>query len=79
MQLVRLPVLCAFLPALFLASCANEGTIVRKDSRPYPFYHSLGVEGAYTFLLRDQTGVVHRQMVTAEVFDAYAEGQYLTT
>ena len=69
--------LVSFLLALFLlTSCANEGVIVRKDAGPLPFYESLGVDGSYAFLLRDNAGSVHRQLVTPEVFERYAVGQY---
>ncbi len=67
----------SFLLALFLlTSCANEGVIVRKDAGPLPFYESLGVDGSYAFLLRDNAGSMHRQLVTPEVFERYAVGQY---
>jgi hypothetical protein len=62
--------------ALFLTSCANEGVIVRKDTGPLPFYESLGVDGSYAFLLRDSAGSVRRQLVTPDVFERYAVGQY---
>ncbi len=62
--------------ASLLTSCAYEGVIVRKEARPHPLYHSIGVEGIYAFVLRDNTSALHRQMVTPEVFEAYAEGQY---
>jgi hypothetical protein len=35
-----------------------------------------GTNGIYTFLLRDQHGTVHSQMVTAEVFARYRVGDY---
>ena len=60
----------------FLAGCANEGVIVGKNSGPQPFYHTLGVDGSYTFMLRDSGGAVHRQLVTPEVFERYAVGDY---
>ncbi len=60
--------------ALFLTSCANQGVIVQKESRPHPFYESVGIEGVYTFMLRDDAGVIHRQMVTPEVYERYAIG-----
>lgn len=35
-----------------------------------------GTNGMYSFLLRDRQGTVHSQMVTAEVFARYREGDY---
>lgn len=61
---------------LVLSSCAYEGVIVRKDSGPLPFYESLGVDGSYKLALRDSSGMVRSQLVTPEVFEGYAEGQY---
>ncbi|MEP6810127.1 MAG: hypothetical protein ABI992_07775 [Chthoniobacterales bacterium] len=61
---------------VFLLGCAQQGVIVEKESGPQPFYHSVGVDGSYAFLLRDQSGVTHRQLVTPEVFARYATGQY---
>ena len=60
----------------FLTSCANEGVVVQKSALPFPFYHSLGMEGKYTFVLKDNTGAIRRQMVTQEVFERYAIGEY---
>lgn len=68
-------ILGLFLP-LFFAGCASEGVIVRKDSGPLPFYETIGVDGSYAFILRDRAGSMHRQLVSAEVFDRYAVGQY---
>ncbi|MDQ6912868.1 MAG: hypothetical protein M3119_11110 [Verrucomicrobiota bacterium] len=62
------------LGAIFLTSCANQGVIVQKETRPHPFYESVGIENVYTFMLRDDAGVIHRQMVTPEVFERYAIG-----
>lgn len=59
-----------------LAGCAHEGVVVQKDTSPSPFYHSLGIDGSYAFLLRDKTGVVRRQLVTPEVFADYRIGDY---
>lgn len=73
---MRLSVLILLLCAFFLTSCANEGVIVQKDSRPHPFYDSIGVEGVFTFTLRDRAGAMHRQMVTPDVFERYAIGEY---
>ncbi len=68
-------ILSLLVPLLF-AGCANEGVIVRKDSGPLPFYETIGVDGSYAFILRDRAGSMHRQLVSAEVFDRYAVGQY---
>lgn len=62
--------------ALFVSGCAYDGVIVQKESRPHPLFDSIGVDGMYTFVLRDNRGVLHRQMVTPQVFETYAEGQY---
>lgn len=59
-----------------MASCAYEGVIVRKDSSPLPLYESVGVDGSYKLALRDRTGAVRSQLVTPEVFEGYAEGEY---
>lgn len=69
------PLLLIALTSLFLG-CANEGVVVDKTAEPQPFYHSLGVEGSYALLLRDHSGSVHRQLVTPEVYERYAVGQY---
>ena len=69
------PLVFLLIPA-FLNGCANEGVVVQKDSGPQPFYHSLGVDGSYAFLLRDQSGATHRQLVTPDVFERYAVGDY---
>lgn len=73
---MRLSLLACLLSTVFIAGCAQEGVIVQKNSSPQPFYHSLGIDGSYTFLLRDRAGSVHRQLVTPEVFERYAVGDY---
>ncbi|MGZ5022400.1 MAG: hypothetical protein ACXWFY_08300, partial [Chthoniobacterales bacterium] len=72
---MRISVLFLFVYALFFVGCANHGIIVEKQSRPHPLYESVGVEGMYSFLLRDEAGVVHRQMVTPDVYARYAVGE----
>lgn len=62
--------------AALLSSCAYEGTIVDKSHQPHPMYLSQGIEGKFTFVVQDKAGVRHRQMVTPEVFERYAIGQY---
>ena len=49
---------------------------MQKDLQPHPMYLSQGIEGKYTFIVQDKAGVRHRQMVTPEVFERYAVGQY---
>jgi hypothetical protein len=62
--------------AALLGGCAYEGVVVAKDSQPHPMYLSQGIEGKYTFIVEDKSGARHRQMVTPEVFERYAIGQY---
>ena len=62
--------------AASLSGCAFQGTVVEKRSRPIPFPCSLGLDAMYNFQLRDTTGQVHSQMVTADVFGSYREGDY---
>jgi hypothetical protein len=73
---MRIKISLLALSTALLASCAYEGTIVQKDAMPHPFYLSQGVEGKYTFILEDKAGVRRRQMVTPEVYERYAVGQY---
>ena len=73
---MRLPGSICFGLVLFLTGCANQGVVVQKETRPFPYYYSHGVEGIYTFLLRDKGGTIHRQMVTPDVFAQHAIGQY---
>jgi hypothetical protein len=74
--LMRLRFLLLPVCAVLLASCAYQGTIVQKDATPLPFTHSYGMDGSYAFLLRDNTGAVRRQVVTPEVYNQYAVGEY---
>lgn len=70
-------VLLIYLIAISLLSgCAYEGVVVDKRTRPLPFPESLGVDGMYTFKLRNHAGEVHSQMVTAYVFSGYRVGDY---
>lgn len=73
---MRLRLLLAPVCAALLGSCAYQGTIVQKDATPLPFEHSYGLDGSYAFLLRDSTGAVRRQVVTAEVYNEYSVGEY---
>lgn len=70
-----IPLVC-LIAATFFAGCAYEGVIVQKNSNPLPLYHSLGVDGSYSFILRDRSGAMHRQIVTPEVFERYGVGDY---
>ena len=71
----RVLVTCLIAVSL-LSGCAYEGVVVDKRSRPLPFPESLGVDGMYTFKLRNHAGEVHSQMVTAYVFYNYRVGDY---
>lgn len=51
------------------------GTSCPPITVPTPQFWT-GTNGMYTFLLRDQQGTVHSQMVTAEVFARYRVGDY---
>lgn len=64
------------LSAALVSSCAYEGTVVQKDLQPHPMYLSQGIEGKYTFVLQDKAGVRRRQMVTPDVYERYAIGEY---
>jgi hypothetical protein len=68
-----------FLPlllCLLVAGCARRGVLVEKRLRPSPFAYSAGVDGVYSFLLRDEQGRVHSQMVSPEVYSRYEVGDY---
>ncbi len=73
---MRFRLLLSPLCAALLGSCAYQGTIVQKDTTPLPFEHSYGMNGSYAFLLRDNSGAVRRQIVTPEVYNQYAVGEY---
>lgn len=73
---MRLRLLLSPICAVLLGSCAYQGTIVEKEATPLPFTHSYGLDASYAFFLRDTTGAVRRQIVTAEVFHDYAIGEY---
>ncbi len=47
---------------------------MEKRFRPIPFQESLGLDAMYNFQLRDNTGQIHSQMVTADVFASYRTG-----
>ena len=59
-----------------LASCAYQGVVVDKSARELPFSETVGTPASLSFMLRDNTGVVHRQLVTPEVFASYQVGDY---
>ena len=67
--------LCFALSAL-LTGCAVEGVVVEKNSRPFPFIASVGMDGIYKFKLRNPQGHVYSQMVTPDVFFQYEVGDY---
>ena len=73
---MRLTIVVCIACAALLTSCAYEGVIVQKDAQPLPFTHTAGIDGSYAFLLRDNTGTVRRQIVTPEVYNQYAIGEY---
>lgn len=73
---MRLRFLLSPICAVLLGSCAYQGTIVQKDATPSPFDISYGFDASYAFLLRDNTGAVRRQIVTPEVYNQYAVGDY---
>ena len=73
---MRFRLLLSPLCAVLLGSCAYQGTIVQKDATPSPFDISYGMDASYAFLLRDSTGATRRQIVTAEVYNEYAVGEY---
>ena len=73
---MRFTLIFPILATALLTSCANQGTIVEKRARANPFAYSAGVDGTFSFLLRDQQGNVHSQMVTPEVYEHYQLGDY---
>lgn len=73
---MRTTLLICLIAATLLVGCAYEGVIVQKNSAPQPFYESIGIDSSYAFLLRDRAGAMHRQLVTPEVFERYAVGDY---
>lgn len=73
---MRFQFLVCLASAASLFGCAYEGVIVQKESNELPLYHSLGVDGSYRFSLRDSAGVLHRQIVTPEVFARYEIGDH---
>ncbi len=73
---MRLYSLLSLLAVTFLTGCAHEGVIVQKNTSPSPFYHSLGIDGSFAFLLKDRAGLTRRQIVTPDVFSRYAVGDY---
>ena len=73
---MRRAILLCLACGLLLASCAPEGTILRKEYRPLPFAGSLGISGIFRFELRLRSGEIRSQMVTPDVFDRYEVGEY---
>jgi hypothetical protein len=64
----------SLLAALLFAGCSQKGVVVEKRLKPSPFAYSTGMDGIYSFMLRDDQGRVHSQMVTPEVFRRYEVG-----
>ncbi len=73
---MRFSLLFCLVALTCLCGCANPGIIVQRLYRSAPFYDSLGIDGSFTFILRDEKGVEHSQMVTPEVFERYRVGEY---
>ncbi len=65
--------------AAFLTGCAVEGVVVEKNSRPLPFFDSVGMDGVYKLKLRDSQGNISSQMVTPEVFAQVPESATIST
>lgn len=66
--------LLLFALSAFLGGGGIHGLVVGKNCRPLPLSTSLGVEAIYRLDLRDRSGKVRQQMVTAEIFQAYEVG-----
>ena len=73
---MRSKLLGSLVAALLVAGCSQKGVVVEKRLKPSPFAYSAGVDGIYSFLLRDEQGRVHSQMVTPDVFHRYAVGDF---
>jgi hypothetical protein len=73
---MRLNTYGLLLAAILLAGCAQRGVVVEKRLKPSPFAYSNGMDGIYSFLLRDEQGNVHSQMVTPDVYSRYDIGDY---
>lgn len=73
---MRFTLVICLLAAIIYSGCAYQGTVVRKEFHPLPFYESLGLEGIYRFDLRDRSGQIHSQMVNATVFANFEVGDY---
>lgn len=73
---MRSKLLPSLVLALLVAGCSQKGVLVEKRLKPSPFAYSTGVDAIYTFLLRDDQGRVHSQMVTPDVFTRYEVGDY---
>ena len=71
---MRSKLLASLLAALLVAGCSQKGVVVEKRLKPSPFAYSTGMDGIYSFMLRDEQGRVHSQMVTPDVFQRYEVG-----
>lgn len=73
---MRFKLLASLLAASLVAGCSQKGVVLEKRLKPSPFAYSAGIDAIYTFLLRDEQGRVHSQMVTPDVFQRYDVGDY---
>ena len=73
---MRWKIYLPLISAIFLAGCAQKGVVVEKRLKPSPFAYTNGMEAIYSFLLRDEQGQVHTQMVPADVFNRYEIGDF---
>jgi hypothetical protein len=73
---MRLNIYASLVAAILLVGCAQRGVVVEKRLKPSPFAYSNGMDGIYSFLLRDEQGNVHSQMVTPDVYSRYDIGDY---
>ncbi|MFL6537191.1 MAG: hypothetical protein ACJ8JD_03325 [Chthoniobacterales bacterium] len=71
---MRSKLLGSLVAAFLVAGCSQKGVVVEKRLKPSPFAYSTGMDGIYSFMLRDEQGRVHSQMVTPEVFQRYEVG-----
>lgn len=73
---MRLTSFSLFAAAIIFSGCANEGTVIDKRAGASPFTYSLGIDGVFKLILRDQQGNVRSQLVTPDVFNRYEVGDY---
>lgn len=58
----------------FLGAGGVHGIVVGKSYQPLPLVDSLGIDGIYRLELQGADKVVHRQMVSPEIFSSYQIG-----